>query len=26
MGDLVKARIGELEADRAHLQSYISAG
>jgi len=26
MGDLVKARIGELEADRAYLQSYISAG
>jgi CBS domain-containing protein len=26
MGDLVKARIGELEADRAYLQSYIGAG
>lgn len=26
MGDLVKARIGELEADRAYLQSYICAG
>lgn len=26
MGDLVKARIGELEADRAFLQSYICAG
>lgn len=26
MGDLVKARIDELEADRAHLQSYIRAG
>ncbi|MGQ0718503.1 MAG: CBS domain-containing protein [Pseudonocardiales bacterium] len=26
MGDLVKARIGELEADRAYLQSYIVAG
>jgi CBS domain-containing protein len=24
LGDLVKARIDELEADRAHLQSYIS--
>ncbi|MGI9062378.1 MAG: CBS domain-containing protein [Pseudonocardiaceae bacterium] len=24
MGDLVKARIGELEAERAQLQSYIS--
>lgn len=23
MGDLVKARIGELEADRAYLRSYI---
>jgi CBS domain-containing protein len=26
MGDLVKARIGELEADRAYLRSYICAG
>lgn len=26
MGDLVRARIGELEADRAYLQSYIGAG
>lgn len=26
MGDLVKARIDELETDRAHLQSYITAG
>ena len=26
MGDLVKARIGELEADRAYLQSYIASG
>ena len=26
MGDLVKARIDELETDRAYLQSYISAG
>ena len=26
MGDLVKARISELEADRAYLQSYICAG
>ena len=26
MGDLVKARIGELEAHRAYLQSYICAG
>lgn len=26
MGDLVKARIGELEAHRAYLQSYIGAG
>jgi CBS domain-containing protein len=25
MGDLVKARIGELEADRAFLESYIGA-
>ncbi len=24
MGDLVKARIGELEAERAYLQSYIA--
>ncbi len=24
MGDLVKAKIDELEADRAHLQSYIT--
>lgn len=24
LGDLVKARIDELEADRAHLQSYIA--
>ncbi len=26
MGDLVKVRIGELEADRAYLQSYIGTG
>lgn len=26
MGDLVKARIDELESDRAYLQSYITAG
>lgn len=26
MGDLVKARIDELESDRAHLQSYIASG
>jgi CBS domain-containing protein len=26
MGDLVKARIGELEAHREYLQSYIGAG
>ncbi|MCA1674963.1 MAG: CBS domain-containing protein [Actinobacteria bacterium] len=26
MGDLVKARIDELETDRAFLQSYIGAG
>lgn len=26
MGDLVKARTGELEAHRAYLQSYIGAG
>jgi predicted transcriptional regulator len=26
MGDLVKARIDELETNRAYLQSYISAG
>ncbi len=26
MGDLVKARIDELETDRAYLQSYITAG
>jgi CBS domain-containing protein len=25
MGDLVKARISELEADRAYLESYIGA-
>jgi hypothetical protein len=26
MGDLVKARIDELETNRAYLQSYIGAG
>jgi CBS domain-containing protein len=26
IGDLVKARIGELEDEQAHLQSYLAAG
>lgn len=26
IGDLVKARIGELEEERAHLHSYLAAG
>lgn len=26
IGDLVKARIGELEDERAHLHSYLAAG
>jgi CBS domain-containing protein len=26
IGDMVKARIGELEEERAHLHSYLAAG